>query len=95
MFKLLLFIISYGSFLLLLTPRELSYIIAAFVLFVLGTCAAVYKKAQGADIKKNASLPIYFYISSAFISACFGYAFYYRWLPAYILLRVSRSEGVV
>ena len=59
MTRLLLFIISYGSFLLILTPRVFSYIVAAFVVFVCGTCAAVYKKIRGANLKKNNSL---FYI---------------------------------
>ena len=46
MTHLILFIISYGSFLLILTPRVFSYIVAAFVIFVCGTCAVVYKKIQ-------------------------------------------------
>ena len=53
MTRLLLFIISYGSFLLILTPRVFFNIVAAFVIFVCGTCAAVYKKIRGANLKKT------------------------------------------
>ena len=89
MFKLLLYIISYGSFLLILTPRGRASVICAFVIFVLGVCAAVYKKLRGAGLKRDKALPIYLYIFSAFISACLGYVFYFRWLQAYFLLRIS------
>ena len=89
MSKLFLFIFSYGAFLLLLTPRKLSYIVAAFVIFLFGSCIAVYKKADCAQLRKNKSVAISLF--SVFISACFGYAFYYRWLPAYILCRISSA----
>lgn len=89
MTRLLLFILSYGSFLLILTPRVFSYIVASFVIFVCGICAAVYKKIRGANLKKNNSLSIYIY--SIFIPVCFGYTFYYRWLSSKLLLRVTSA----
>lgn len=80
MFQLLSLIISYGALLLLLMPPTGAGIVSATVIFVIGICVMVYKKAHRLTFWKNRRYSLLFAVMLTVL--WFGLVFYNRWLPS-------------
>lgn len=79
MLRLLLMLISYGSFLLLLVPTISTVILSSAAILVIGACFLVYKKAHKVVLQKN---KWYLWIPAALLVAIMGIHFYNRWIPS-------------
>lgn len=80
MLQLLLWIVSYGSFLLLLMPTKVSGVISAAVYFVLGLGLMWYKKYHKEAWWKSRQYLLMLFVF--FFSARFPLKFWNRWLPS-------------
>lgn len=79
MLRLLLMLISYGSFLLLLVPPISTVFLSIAIMLIIGAGLLVYKKAHKVVLQKN---KWYLCVFVALLATIMGISFYKRWIAS-------------